>query len=1085
MRHLTPILLTAAGLVLHGCSNLEQMNLGGLWGRGNVAVKKLRCEYRANPLGIDTIRPRLSWTVESKQRGQMQTGYQILVASSKDKLSKNQGDLWDTGKVDSDNSIQVIYAGEQLKSRVQCYWKVRVWDKDEKVSAWSKPAFWTMGLLQASDWQAKWIGFDKSRKRKAGAGSVDLKLSKWIWYPEGDPKQSAPVGIRLFRKTFPIPSDRKIKQAACAATADNRFSLFLNGQRILQGSSFQEAPAADVTDQLRQGTNVLAVEAANEGDSANPAGLIAVLKIEFESGPPIVIATGGDWKTRRGKTARFMDADFDDAQWEMAQVAGDHGVDPWKEIKIAPSDLFLPPVQFLRKPFAVTKSVDRAVVYASALGNYELHINGQPVDDAYFTPGWTDYDVRVYYNTFEVTKCVQKGDNVIGALLADGWYSGHIGWKHIRDHYGKDPRLAIQLHIDYADGSSEILATDHTWKATTGPILEADFLMGETHDARKEIPDWCKASLDDTKWEPVDVTEEISAKIQSYPGVLVREFKEIKPVEITEPKEGAYVLDMGTNFAGFVRLKVSGEPGTKVILRFAERLNPDGTIYTTNLRGARVIDTYICKGDGDEIWQPRFTFHGFQYVEVTGYPGKFGADAITGVELTSATPAVGSFECSDKMANTLYRNICQTQRANFIDIPTDCPQRDERLGWMGDAQIYVRTATYNSDVAAFFNKWLVDVEDAQLPNGAFSDVAPRRVAMAGGTAAWGDAGVVCPWTIYQVYGDTRVLEKHYDAMERWIEYCKGTAKQLLRPAQGYGDWLSIKADTPKDVLATAYFAYSTKLTAKIAEVLGKKQDAAQYSRLYEEIKKAFNEAYVSEDGRIKGETQTVYVLALAFDLLPKQKRAQATRYLVDDIKSRGWHLSTGFVGTKDLMMTLTRFGQTDVAYRLFHNDTFPSWGFSIKHGATSIWERWDGWTPEKGFQDPGMNSFAHYSFGAVAEWMFRTICGIDTDGPAYKHIVIHPRPGGKLTYAKASYESIHGKIATDWKIKDHTFKLSVTIPANTTATVYVPAKSPESVTEGGRPPAKAKGVQLLRMEDGDAVLAVGSGRYRFESKLAN
>lgn len=1085
MRCLTAIALTGIALILHGCSDLERMNMGGLQGRGGVAVGKLRCEYRTNPLGIDTIRPRLSWVVESRQRGQMQTAYQVLVASSEDTLKRDYGDLWDSSKVDSDSSIQVVYAGRPPKSHMRCYWKVRAWDRNAKASAWSKPAFWTMGLLQASEWQAKWIGFDASRKRKPGAESVDLKLAKWIWYPGGEPKQSTAVGVRLFRKTFPLPPDRQIKQAVCVATADNRFQLFLNGQSILQGSNFQEAPAADVAGQLQPGTNVLAVEAANDGDSANPAGLIVLVTVEFESGPPIVIATGADWKTRKGKTARFMDADFDDAQWEMAQVAGAYGADPWKEIRVAPQDLFLPPVQLLRRPFAVTKQIKRAVVYASALGNYELHINGRPVGDAYFTPGWTDYNIRVYYNTFDVTEHIRKGNNVIGAMLADGWYSGHIGWKHIRDHYGKNPRSAVQLHIEYADGNSEILTTDHTWRATTGPILEADFLMGEAYDARKEMPDWCKASLDDTEWQPVDVTEKISAKIQSYPGVPVREFKQIRPVNITEPQEGAHVFDMGTNFAGFVRLKVSAEPGTKVVLRFAERLNPDGTIYTTNLRGARATDTYTCKGNGTETWQPRFTFHGFQYVEVTGYPGRPDLDAITGVELTSATPVVGSFECSDEMANVLYRNICQTQRANFIDIPTDCPQRDERLGWMGDAQIYVRTATYNTDVAAFFNKWLVDVEDAQLPNGAFSDVSPRRVAMGGGTAAWGDAGVVCPWTIYQVYGDTRVLQEHYDAMERWIEYCKGTAPQLLRPAQGYGDWLSIKADTPKDVLATAYFAYSAKLTAKIAEALGKKQDVAQYSRLYGEIKKAFNEAYVSEDGRIKGETQTVYVLALAFDLLPEEKRARATQYLVEDIKNRGWHLSTGFVGTKDLMMTLTRFGWTDAAYRLFHNDTFPSWGFSIKHGATSIWERWDGWTPEKGFQDPGMNSFAHYSFGAVAEWMFRIICGIDTDGPAYKQIVIHPRPGGKLTYAKASYESIHGEIATDWKIKDHTFKLNVTIPANTTATVYVPAESADSVTESGRPVAKAKAVQLLRMENGEAVFAVGSGRYRFESKLAN
>ena len=444
------------------------------------------------------------------------------------------------------------------------------------------------------------------------------------------------------------------------------------------------------------------------------------------------------------------------------------------------------------------------------------------------------------------------------------------------------------------------------------------------------------------------------------------------------------------------------------------------------------------------------------------------------------------------MTNTLYHNICQTQRANFIDIPTDCPQRDERMGWMGDAQIYIRTATYNTDVAAFFTKWLVDVEDAQLDNGAFSDVSPRKVAEAGGVAAWGDAGVICPWTIYQVYGDQRILTRHYDAMEEWIAYCKGTTNDtLLRPAHGYGDWLSIKADTPKDVLATAYFAYSTKLVAQTAQVLGKAQDAQKYRQLFDDIKQAFNEAYVAADGRIKGNTQTVYVLALAFDLLDADKRALAAEHLVNDIQQRNWHLSTGFVGTKDLMATLTRIGRTDVAYNLFHNDSFPSWGFSIAHGATSIWERWDGWTPENGFQDPGMNSFAHYSFGAVCEWMFKTIAGIDTDGPAYKHIIIRPRPDGRLAWAKTSYNSIRGKIATDWKIKvrddqgrrNETLTLNVTIPANTTATVLVPTAKATDIKEGTRSALTADSVRFVGTEGDNAVFEIGSGDYTFTTKL--
>ncbi len=1079
----------------------QLLSLGG----GGLTPDDLRCEYRVNPLGIDVVEPRLNWTVQSNQRGQRQRAYRILVASSREQIDKKIGDLWDSGKVASDQTTQVVYAGKPLKSQTQCFWRVRVWDKDDEPSSWSKVASWSMGLLRPVDWQAQWIGFDASRQQESGDRQIDLSRASWIWYPEGDATAAVPVGHRFFRKEFNVPQDRQIESASCAVSADNWFKLYVNGRPVRDGSNFKEALIVDVKDSLTAGRNVLAIDAANQGDAANPAGVLAVLSVRYTDGTSTVIVSDGSWRTAQSASTDWMTPDFDAGSWEHTRIAAAYGAGPWGEISLESAQLFLPPVQLLRKRFVLDKSIERATVYASALGDYQLYLNGEPVSETYFTPGWTDYRIRVYYNTFDVTEQLKKGFNAMGAMLGDGWYSGYIGWYHVRDHYGTHPRFAAQLVIEYADGTSKTIVTDNSWKATTGPILEGDFLMGETYDARKEIPGWSEPDLDESQWSGVDVTESIDAKVEAHPGVLVREFRHIEPVEVTEPTSGAYVFDMGTNFAGFVRLKLDdAEPGQKVVLRFAERLNPDGTIYTTNLRGARATDTYICKGEGKETWQPRFTFHGFQYVEVTGYPGTPRLNDITGIELTSATPVVGCFESSDEMANTLYRNICQTQRANFIEVPTDCPQRDERLGWMGDAQIYVRTATYNADVASFFTKWMVDVEDAQLPNGAFTDVAPRIVAEGGGTAAWGDAGVICPWTIYQVYGDERILARHYDAMTQWIEYCKGTTENLLRPAQGYGDWLSIQADTPKDVLATAYFAYSTKLVAQTAEVLGKQDDAKKYRDLFEAIKRSFNEAYVGDDGRIKGNTQTVYVLALAFDLLPEDKQAQAVEYLVDDIRARNWHLSTGFVGTKDLMATLTRFGQTNVAYALFHNDTFPSWGFSIEHGATSIWERWDGWTPEKGFQDPGMNSFAHYSFGAVAEWMFKTIGGIDTDGPSYKHIIIRPRPDGRLSWAKTSYDSIRGPIATSWKIAQarerggwdlsrhpllgggRAFKqltLEVTIPANTKATVYIPTADAAGIAEGGRPVMEATGVLFVGTEGDNAKFEIGSGTYKFKSEL--
>lgn len=881
---------------------------------GGLTPATLRCEYKVDPQGLHEKAPRLSWIVTSTRRAQNQTAYRILVAGSESKLRSNVGDLWDSGKVLSCETAQIIYEGDSLGSGQRCFWKVQVWDRDDRPSGWSEPAFWSMGLLDESDWAARWI-------------------------------------------------------------------------------------------------------------SAGPYGQLDTA------------ATGG---------------------------------------------LILPPPRYFRKDFTLPGKVQRATLYATALGLYHLSINGHAVGADYFTPGWTDYDRRVYYQTYDVTDLVARGANTLGAILTEGWYAGYVGWKRQREHYGDRPQLRVRLEVEYGDGAIQAVTTDDTWQTSTGPILEADFLMGETYDARLELPGWDVPGFDNGAWLPVQ-TAAPQLAVQAHPGPPVRVYREIEPVAITEPETGAYVLDMGTNFAGVVRLRVQGAAGQKIVLRFAERLNPDGTIYTTNLRGARATDTYICKGAGVETWSPRFTFHGFQYVEVRGLSGPPGPGDIVGLELTSATPAAGRLVTSDDMINALYRNILQTQRANFIDIPTDCPQRDERLGWTGDAQIYIRTATYNTDVAAFFTKWLVDLMDAQSEDGAFPDVAPRKVATGGGTAAWADAGVICPWTIYQVYGDTRVLERHYGHMAAWIDYCRDNSAGLLRPAKGYGDWLSIEAGTPKDVLATAYFAGSTRLMARVAETLGKQEDAAAFCQLFDEIRTAFRQAYVNDKGRIKGDTQTVYVLALTFDLVDSTQRGGAARRLIELIEERDWHLSTGFVGTKDLMTSLTAMGRTDVAYRLLHNETFPSWGFSIRHGATSIWERWDGWTPDSGFQDPGMNSFAHYSFGAVAEWLFKTVGGIDTDGPGYRRITIRPRPGGKMRHAKASYYSMRGLIATAWELDGEQLQLEVTIPANTTATVSVPVGNDPQVTESGQPAGEAEGVRLLRMEDDVAVYEVGSGDYAFIS----
>ncbi len=1043
-----------------------------------LAPGNLRCEYCVDPLGIDETAPRLSWQLSSSRRGDCQTACQILVASTQSNLARDHGDLWDSGRTEGGDPAGTVYQGHPLSSGEWCYWKVRVWDKDGKSSSWSKPALWSMGLLHQSDWRGDWIGPDK----RAAWPTIPLDFGEAKWIGQPADTTVLPKGQCVFMTTLVLPDKVKIQSAPLLVAPAEGVSFYVNGGEVETSSHGGPANAwsGNIHNRLRPGTNTVRVSVENKADGTT--GLLVKLSVSA-GGRAYLLVTDGSWRATNDAGANWQKRDLAPEEWPAAQVVGPAGCAPWGELKYA--ELYLPPPACLRKEFVVSKPVRHAMLYATALGLVDLHLNGRLVSEDRFTPGWTDYCQRVLDRAYDVTKALRPGKNALGAILADGWYSGYIAWGRVRNHYGVNPRFRGQLQIDYADGTSEIVATGPDWKASEGPIREADFLMGETFDARL-INNWDQAGFNDSLWEPVVTgAAEMSPPIQAHPGPPVRAFAEIAPKSITQPSPGVYVFDLGQNFAGVARLKVSGQAGQRITLRFAERLQPDGNIYTTNLRRARVTDTYICRGQGTETWEPRFTYHGFQYVEVKGLTKPPSAAAITGIALSSATTDAGSFKCSDPMLNQLARNIYWTQRANFMDVPTDCPQRDERLGWMGDAQVYVRTATLNEDVQSFFTKWLVDVQDGQRADGQYPQVAPSKAADADGGPGWSDAGVICPWSIYQVYGDKRVLERHYDSMTRFMDFClKRSTSDLLPPKEFhcFADWLNIKDETPQTVIYTAYFAYSAHLMSQIAEVLGRTGDVVKYSDLFQRVKAAFNRAYVAEDGRILGNTQADYVLALSFGLLDEAMQKRAAQYLVENIQKRDWHLSTGFLGTKSLMLTLAQIGRDDVADRLIHNDTFPSWGFSIKHGATSIWERWDGWTPEKGFQDPGMNSFAHYSFGAVYQWMVENLGGIDSDGPAYKRIVIAPQPDDRLTFVDTTYASIRGPIETHWAKKGSGLRLKFSIPANTTATVSVPGAANRPVYESGHPATNSPGVTFVRMDGGAAVFNVVSGRYNFVTK---
>jgi alpha-L-rhamnosidase len=761
-----------------------------------------------------------------------------------------------------------------------------------------------------------------------------------------------------------------------------------------------------------------------------------------------------------------------------------------QESMIAPenSTLDLPfapeSLPYVRKAFTVSRPIERARLYATALGLYELHLNGARVGDHAFAPDWTDYNKRVRYQEYDVTSLLHPGGNVLAGIVGDGWYCGHLGNGGFQQ-YGTRPALLCQLEITYADGTRETIATDESWKMYPSPIISSDFMLGENFDAGREVSGWDSPSLDDGPWMPVTVRAQEHHFLDAQVDQPVREVRELKPKTVSEPSPGRWIFDLGQNMVGVVRLKVSAPAGTQVTIRHGEMLNADHTLYTANLRGAISVDSYICRGGGTEIWQPRFTFHGFRYVELSGLPIPPAEDAVTGIVLATDTPQTGTFACSNALLNQLYSNICWGQRGNYLSIPTDCPQRDERLGWMGDAQVFVRTATCNADVAAFFSKWLVDVDDAQRPDGAFTDVSPYRGSGAG-TPGWADAGVICPWTIYRAYGDKRILQEHLPAMKQWVEWCRLHSTNLLRDkdrGSDYGDWLAIGADTPHDLIGTAFFAYSTHLLAQACEVVGDHDGATKYRQLFEDIKSAFDRQYVRPDGHMNGDTQCDYAMALKFELLPDDLRPRVAQLLADNIQAHGDHLTTGFLGVGYLLPTLAEGKKLDTAYRLLLQETFPSWLFSVKQGATTIWERWDGWTPDKGFQDPTMNSFNHYSLGSCGQWLFETVAGIALDPQAagYANVLIHPQPGGGITWADGSLQTVRGLVTTHWTMENGAFTLDCTIPMNATATIILPTGHAEDIAEGGRPLNMARDITVQPRTGSDAatVLSVASGSYHF------
>ena len=888
----------------------------------SLSVTYLRCEYKVDPLGIDVMHPRLSWQILATERGVIQGAFQIQVAESVQDLRAGRSLVWDTGRTVSDASIHLVYDGTRLESGKRYYWHVRIWDHQGTASTYSAPAFWEMGLLDPSDWQADWITPD-------------------------------------------LDEDRSTSQ----------------------------------------------------------------------------------------------------------------------------------PAPMLRSTFIVEGDVVSARLYTTSLGLYEMELNGRRVSDQLFTPGWTSYDTRVQYQTYDVTDYFRVGENAIAAMLGDGWYRGNLAWDGNRNIYGEKLALLAQLNITFADGRVHIVGTGPDWKASTGPILMSDIYDGERYDARLEKDGWSEAGYDDGGWAGVTLLDHSKEILIAQAGPPVKRIEEIRPIEIVRTPEGDTVVDMGQNMVGWVRLRVTGPAGTTVTLRHAEVLDREGNFYTENLRNADQTVQYTLKGNGEEIYEPYFTFQGFRYVAVDGFPGRLSLDNLTGVVIHSDMTPTGTFETSNDLLNRLQHNILWGQKGNFLDVPTDCPQRDERLGWTGDAQVFARTAAFNMDVAGFFWKWLADLAADQKPNGAVPHVIPdilsRGSEEGGGATGWADAALVIPWTMYLSFGDTRILDTQYESMKAWVEYMRAQAGERLIWDSGshFGDWLAYAttrsdypgATTDKDFIATAYFAHSSDLLRKTAAVLGKTADAVTYTTLFHNIREALQEEFMTSTGRLSPNTQTAYALALSFDLLPENLREAAAERLANDVRSFGNHLTTGFLGTPLLCRALSDNGYLDVAYDLLNQETYPSWLYPVRMGATTIWERWDGIKPDGTFQDEGMNSYNHYAYGAIGAWLYSVVAGIDIDPkePGYKHILIRPQPGGRLTSVRASLQSMYGEIGTEWEQEEGVFSLSVTVPPNTTATVCLPGAVLDQVLENGAPVSEAEGIQDVSQDGDDVNVDVASGQYAF------
>ena len=1082
---------------------------------GQTGPVHLQVDNLDKPLGIDDPTPRFSWELGDSTRGAKQTAYRLTVATTPELLAAGKADVWDSGKVTSGQSMNVKYAGPAVKPSTQYFWRVSAWGADGKEYPSSAASSWDTGLLDQSGWKAAWIGWEtpeEAAERKAPA--------KWIANPGAAPGK--PDSEQKFSYRTNVDVDKPVKQAVLFATAEDTVSAWVNGDKVLNAAAFpaykhlpwKKFVRADVTGQIAQGKNTLAIESVHyidkygEKDRKDAPPMVATLVLLYADGTSSAVVSDQQWKSASEPASGWEAKAFDDGTWKNAVV--------WQPAKDSDDISVVHPwipesVKELKKEFDAGSSIKSARLYATALGAYEIYLNGSPLDAehmAWMAPGWTDFRYRVLYQTYDVTNQVKSGNNQITALLAPGWYSTSLEWLQQANNYGDTPpALRAQLRIEHQDGSVEWINTDASWKGRPSHIISSELYDGESQDLRRLQPNRDAAATTGAQsemggasaFEAVQIVQPKEIKIEAQDFEQIRVSQILSDPKMTEPRPGVFIYDFGQNLAGVERLTVSGPAGTDVQVRAGEVLNPDGTLYTENLRTAKVTDHFILAGQENEILYPHFTFHGFRYLEVTGLKTAPQPKNVTALVLHTDFPFTTKLKTGSEMINKLWSNILWGQRSNFVGVPTDCPQRDERLGWSADAQVFWRAAAYNANLASFTRKFSADLRGTQVGTPYYGIYAPGTSKPHMGTgAAWSDAGVIIPWTSWIQTGDTMVIDENWQAMRKYVDAIDETNPDGIwhnNSGTPFGDWLSLEGRTKEDIVATAYWAYDVDMMRQMAHATGRAEEEEHYAKLEAKIRAAFEKKFVEKGGYVPGadndtspfgdinnpdakskagDTQTGYVLALHMNLVPDEMRGAVAGRLAKKIADNHGLLNTGFVGTPYLLEELTKTGHRKLSYDVLLNTGMPSWGYVIEHGGTTTWERWNG---DQMIGDPQMNSYNHYAYGAVADWIYRYAAGVDASplDAGFHTVVLHPVFDVRLSPLEFSYASSYGEIKSGWTVKGTAAEWNVTLPANTTGRLELtPAEAAGWKLEGV---AVNKSPLVKKVNN---AFELPAGQYRFE-----